>query len=131
MVFCTFCTFSILKHTILHSSTLCRTLLNKVQNLIFYLYILSNHYFFTNTIYLYGKPYTILHYVVDLVDKTTEMQACAHNETAHRLPACSRTPISVQLHTYKHHLSNLLYQKIYNCYIYMELTRCCYVLPTY
>ena len=38
MVFQSFYTFSILKHTISHSGTLCCILVDKVQNLIFYLY---------------------------------------------------------------------------------------------
>ena len=43
----------------------------------------------------------MLYYIVDLVDATAEMQARAYNETAHMLLSCSRTPISLQLHTYK------------------------------
>ena len=64
--------------------------------------------FITIITYLYGKPYTILHCVVDPMDATIEMQARAHNETSHMLPKCSRRPISLQLHTYKQYLTNFI-----------------------
>ena len=50
----------------------------------------------------------ILYYIVDLVDKTAEMQTHAHNETAHMLPTCSRIPILLQLHTQKQYLTNVI-----------------------
>ena len=55
--------------------------------------------------------YTVLHYVVDLVDATTKMQTHAHNETAHMLPTCSKRPILLQLHTYKQSLINFIISK--------------------
>ena len=42
------------------------------------------------------------------MDATTRMQASAHNETAHMLPTCSRTPTSLQLHTYKQYLTSFM-----------------------
>ena len=36
------------------------------------------------------------------------MQAFAHNETAHMLPKCNRTPTSLQLYTYKQYLTNFI-----------------------
>ena len=42
------------------------------------------------------------------MDATAEMQARAHNKTAHMLPTCSKTPISLQSHTYKQYLTNFI-----------------------
>ena len=47
-------------------------------------------------------------YVIDLVDATARMQAHAYNKTAYTLPICSRTPISLQLHTCKQYLTNFI-----------------------
>ena len=58
--------------------------------------------------YLDSSFNLVFNYVVDLVDATARMQAHAHNKTAHILPICSRTPISLQLHTYKPYLTNFI-----------------------
>ena len=58
-----------------------------------------------------GKPYTILHYVVGLMDRTAEMQTHTHNETAYMLPTCSIIPILRQLHTCKLSLTNSITSK--------------------
>ena len=50
----------------------------------------------------------ILNYLVDSVDTTPRMQACAHNETAHMLFTRSRIPMALQLHTYKQYLTNFI-----------------------
>ena len=66
-----------------------------------------------------GKLYTILHYVVDSIYATAEIQTCAHNETPHMLPTCSRIPILLQLHTYKQSLTNFLIStNLESLYIY-------------
>ena len=53
-------------------------------------------------------PYTMLFYVVDSVDGTTEIQTHAYNETAHMLPTCSTVPLLLQFHTYKQSLTNFV-----------------------
>ena len=50
----------------------------------------------------------MLHYEVDPMDATTEIQARTHNETAHMLPTYSRRSIVLQLHTYKQYLTNFI-----------------------
>ena len=50
----------------------------------------------------------MLCYVVDSVDATAGMQARAHNKTAHMQPTYSKTPILLQLHTYKQYLTNFI-----------------------
>ena len=55
-----------------------------------------------------GISNTTLNYIVDLVDTTTRMQAQAHNETANMLPTCRKTPILLQLRTYKHYLPKFI-----------------------
>ena len=103
MSFCTFCTFPYciaLFCTIAHFVTLCQ---QSAKPHI----VTSKHCTITIRICLDSKPYTILYYIVNSVDRTTEMQTRTYNETAHMLPICSRIPILLQLHTYKQSLTNI------------------------
>ena len=103
MVFHTFCTFfHIISHyfTLKHSFTF---FLTKCKTSYFNLY---TSLFTTIRICLDGRPYTILHYIVDLVDGSAEMQTQAYNEIAHMIPTCSRIPILLQLYTNKQSLTN-------------------------
>ena len=88
-----FLQYSILKPTISQSGALYHTFVEKVRNLIFQPLHTAQSLFTTIIIHLDDKPYTILYYIVDLVDITTEIQICSHNETEHILPTYSRIPI--------------------------------------
>ena len=94
--------------SISHSGALCHTLLTKYKTSYFSLYSLYDRYLTTILMCLDGKPYTILHYVVDSVDETAEMETRAHNKAVHILPSCNKTPILLQLYTYKQSLTNFI-----------------------